>query len=37
MVEDCVARRHGVDGDIAEGVIYLLIILVLQALLYLNT
>lgn len=35
MVEDCLVGRHGVDGYIAEGVIYLLKVMILQALVFL--
>lgn len=34
MVEDCLVGSYGVDGYIAEGMIYLLKTMVLQALVY---
>lgn len=36
MVEDCLVGRNGVDGYIAEGVIYLLNVMISQVLVFLG-
>jgi hypothetical protein len=37
MAENCLVGRYGVDGYTAEGVIYLLNSMVLQALVFLSS